>query len=135
MTAGAATVVTPAQRRDPRRGRPRPLGPALRATSPAGAPRWSATVDAAHDIASEAFIQAALPLGDRPRPTGYLYVTATNLVRDRWRREQRDRKLYERLEDTQPTSSPARATRGCATWSSGCPNGCVCRCCCTTTRT
>jgi RNA polymerase sigma-70 factor (ECF subfamily) len=34
-------------------------------------------------------------------------VTATNLVRDRWRHEQRDRKLCERLERTAPTSTPA----------------------------
>ena len=45
-------------------------------------------------------------MGDRARPKGYLYVTATNLVRDRWRREQRDRKLQARLEETTPVSTP-----------------------------
>jgi RNA polymerase sigma-70 factor, ECF subfamily len=63
--------------------------------------------DAAHDIASEAFTRLlAKWIGVRD-PRGFLYVTATNLARDRWRREQRDRKLNARLEMVTPTSSPA----------------------------
>ena len=62
-------------------------------------------------------------------PKGYLYVTASNLVRDRWRREQRDRKLQARLEETTPCPLP-HATPGCATWSSGCPTGCAHPSCC-----
>ena len=63
--------------------------------------------DAAHDIASEAFTRLlAKWIGVRD-PRGFLYVTATNLARDRWRREQRDRRLYARLEPVTPTSAPA----------------------------
>jgi RNA polymerase sigma-70 factor (ECF subfamily) len=63
--------------------------------------------DAAHDIASEAFTRLLSRWISVQDPKGYLYVTATNLVRDRWRREQRDRKLCERLEQTALTSTPA----------------------------
>jgi RNA polymerase sigma-70 factor (ECF subfamily) len=72
---------------------------------------WCATLvgdrDAAHDIASEAFTRLLSRWLTVHDPKGYLYVTATNLVRDRWRREQRDRKLCERLELAMPTSTPA----------------------------
>jgi RNA polymerase sigma-70 factor, ECF subfamily len=63
--------------------------------------------EAAHDIASEAFTRLlAKWIGVRD-PRGFLYVTATNLARDRWRREQRDRRLNARLEMVTPTSAPA----------------------------
>lgn len=72
---------------------------------------WCASLvgdrDAAHDIASEAFVRLLSRWVTVHDPKGYLYVTATNLVRDRWRREQRDRKLKERLEQTTPTATPA----------------------------
>jgi len=63
--------------------------------------------DAAHDIASEAFARLLSRWVTVHDPKGYLYVTATNLVRDRWRREQRDRKLCERLTHTTQTTTPA----------------------------
>jgi RNA polymerase sigma-70 factor (ECF subfamily) len=63
--------------------------------------------DAAHDIASEAFTRLLARWVNVHDPKGYLYVTASNLVRDRWRREQRDRKLQARLEETTPVSTPA----------------------------
>ena len=63
--------------------------------------------DAAHDIASEAFTRLLSRWLTVHDPKGYLYVTATNLVRDRWRREQRDRRLQERLEQTAQTTTPA----------------------------
>ena len=63
--------------------------------------------DAAHDIASEAFTRLLSKWITVHDPKGYLYVTATNLVRDRWRREQRDRKLLARLEETTPVSTTA----------------------------
>lgn len=63
--------------------------------------------ETAHDIASEAFTRLLSRWLTVHDPKGYLYVTATNLVRDRWRREQRDRKLCERLEQTTQTSTPA----------------------------
>ena len=63
--------------------------------------------DAAHDIASEAFARLLARWFTVHDPKGYLYVTATNLVRDRWRREQRDRRLQARLEECTPVSTPA----------------------------
>ena len=63
--------------------------------------------DAAHDIASEAFTRLLSRWFTVTDPKGYLYVTATNLVRDRWRRQERDRKLQDRLERTVQTSTPA----------------------------
>jgi RNA polymerase sigma-70 factor, ECF subfamily len=63
--------------------------------------------DAAHDIASEAFARLLSRWLTVHDPKGYLYVTATNLVRDRWRREQRDRKLCEPIEQRTETSTPA----------------------------
>ena len=63
--------------------------------------------DAAQDIASEAFTRLLSRWLTVHDPKGYLYVTATNLVRDRWRRDQRDRRLCERIEQTTQTSTPA----------------------------
>lgn len=63
--------------------------------------------DAAHDIASEAFVRLLSRWITVHDPKGYLYVTATNLVRDRWRREQRDRSLCRRLEQVSPMTTPA----------------------------
>jgi RNA polymerase sigma-70 factor, ECF subfamily len=63
--------------------------------------------DAAHDIASEAFTRLLAKWVTVRDPRGFLYVTATNLARDRWRREQRDRRLYARLELITPPSTPA----------------------------
>lgn len=63
--------------------------------------------DAAHDIASEAFTRLLSRWLTVSDPKGYLYVTAHNLIRDRWRRQQRDRRLQDRLEQTVQTSSPA----------------------------
>lgn len=72
---------------------------------------WCATLvgdrDAAHDIASEAFTRLLSRWRSVQDPKGYLYVTATNLVRDRWRRQLRDRTLRVRLEQATPTSTPA----------------------------
>lgn len=63
--------------------------------------------DAAHDIASEAFTRLLSKWIGVRDPRGFLYVTATNLARDRWRREQRDRRLNARLAMVTPTSAPA----------------------------
>ena len=63
--------------------------------------------DAAHDVAAEAFARLLSKWFTVRDPKGYLYVTASNLMRDRWRREQRDRKLQVRLEETAPVSTAA----------------------------
>ncbi|MDQ1598896.1 MAG: hypothetical protein QOD68_370 [Actinomycetota bacterium] len=77
--------------------------------------RWCAAMvgdrDAAHDIAAEAFVRLLSKRITVHDPKGYLYVTAANLVRDRWRREQGDRKLPARLEETIPVSTPASDPR------------------------
>jgi RNA polymerase sigma-70 factor (ECF subfamily) len=61
--------------------------------------------DAAHDIASEAFTRMMTRWGRVNDPKGFLYVTATNLARDLWRREQRDRRLNARLQMVTPVST------------------------------
>jgi RNA polymerase sigma-70 factor (ECF subfamily) len=69
---------------------------------------WCAGVlgdrDDANDIASEAFTRLLTRWVSVRDPRGFLYVTATNLMRDRWRREQRHRRLKTRLEMVTPTS-------------------------------
>jgi RNA polymerase sigma-70 factor, ECF subfamily len=63
--------------------------------------------DTAHDIASEAFTRLMSRWGRVHDPKGFLYVTATNLANDVWRREARDRRLGVRLQMVTPTSVPA----------------------------
>jgi RNA polymerase sigma-70 factor (ECF subfamily) len=47
--------------------------------------------DAAHDIAAEAFVRLLGRWTTVSDPRAYLYTTALNLVRDRWRRSERER--------------------------------------------
>jgi RNA polymerase sigma-70 factor (ECF subfamily) len=72
---------------------------------------WAASLvgdrDTAHDIASEAFTRMVARWGRVKDPKGFLYVTATNLARDVWRREQRDRRLNARLQLVTPMTAPA----------------------------
>ena len=91
--------------------------------------------DAAHDIASEAFTRLLSRWLTVHDPKGYLYVTATNLVRDRWRRRAARPPALRADRGAHRDQHARAATRGCATWSSGCRSGCGCRCCCTTTPT
>ena len=53
--------------------------------------------DTAHEIASEAFVR----LLSRPirvdRPQSYLYIIATNLIRDHWRKTTRERRAISSL--------------------------------------
>ncbi|MDQ1605112.1 MAG: hypothetical protein QOE01_2957 [Actinomycetota bacterium] len=59
-------------------------------------------IDVAHDIASEAFVRLLTRWLSVRDPRGFLYVTATNLVRDCWRAQKRERRLAIRLEDRGP---------------------------------
>jgi RNA polymerase sigma-70 factor, ECF subfamily len=72
---------------------------------------WAASLvgnrDTAHDIASEAFTRMMSRWGRVKDPKGFLYVTATNLARDVWRREQRDRRLNARLQMVMPATAAA----------------------------
>ncbi|WP_042387337.1 RNA polymerase sigma factor [Streptacidiphilus melanogenes] len=48
--------------------------------------------DTAHEIASEAFARLWARWSSVEEPRGFLYVTAANLVRDQWRRLERERR-------------------------------------------
>jgi RNA polymerase sigma-70 factor, ECF subfamily len=47
--------------------------------------------EAAHDIAAEAFVRLLGRWSTVTEPRAYLYTTALNLIRDRWRRTERER--------------------------------------------
>jgi RNA polymerase sigma-70 factor (ECF subfamily) len=50
----------------------------------------------AHEVASEAFARLWLRWNTVEEPRGFLYVTAANLVRDHWRRTDRERRAMRR---------------------------------------
>lgn len=64
--------------------------------------------ECARDIASEAFTRLFSKWTTVRDPRGYLYVTAHNLVRDRWRRQERERGLQFYLQ-TSPAAQEAEA--------------------------
>jgi RNA polymerase sigma-70 factor (ECF subfamily) len=51
----------------------------------------------AHEIASEAFTRLWARWTRIDEPTGFLYVTAANLVRDHWRKMERERRALRRV--------------------------------------
>ncbi|WP_433894383.1 RNA polymerase sigma factor [Streptomyces sp. CA-111067] len=51
----------------------------------------------AHEIASEAFTRLWARWTKVDEPTGFLYVTAANLVRDHWRKMERERRALRRV--------------------------------------
>jgi RNA polymerase sigma-70 factor (ECF subfamily) len=53
--------------------------------------RMVGDTDIAHDIAAEAFVRLLGRWTTVTDPRAYLYTTALNLVRDRWRRSERER--------------------------------------------
>jgi RNA polymerase sigma-70 factor, ECF subfamily len=63
--------------------------------------------DTAHDVAAEAFTRLLAHWGRVRDPRGFLYVTALNIIRDHWRRDQRDRRLVERITVCTEVSAPA----------------------------
>jgi len=69
--------------------------------------------DTAHEIASEAFVRL-LSKWTTPdkldNPQSYLYMIATNLVRDHWRKTERERRAYRSATagmDPEPRTDPA----------------------------
>lgn len=65
----------------------------------------------AHDIAAEAFVRLLARWDRVDEPRAYLYTTALNLIRDRWRRAERERTALHRdrprVEDaTTPAAAP-----------------------------
>jgi RNA polymerase sigma-70 factor (ECF subfamily) len=70
--------------------------------------------ETAHEIASEAFVRL-LSRWTKPAsldsPRSYLYMIATNLVRDHWRKMERERRAIRNVTsgaDLEPTSDPAQ---------------------------
>jgi RNA polymerase sigma-70 factor, ECF subfamily len=62
----------------------------------------------AHEIAAEAFTRLWARWAKVEEPRGFLFVTAANLVRDHWRRTQRERRTLRRA--TAEAATAARAT-------------------------
>src|SRR5581483_2238623 len=70
--------------------------------------------DTAHEIAAEAFTRLLARWSRVDDPRGYLYVIATNLVRDHWRHAQRERRAIARtaaarVEVSEPADPSVRA--------------------------
>jgi RNA polymerase sigma-70 factor (ECF subfamily) len=70
--------------------------------------------ETAHEIASEAFVRLLSKWtspGKLDSPQGYLYMIATNLVRDHWRKTERERRAFRNVTagvDPEPYSDPAQ---------------------------
>ena len=67
--------------------------------------------DIAHDIASEAFVRLLSRSTRVDCPRSYLYVIATNLIRDHWRKVRRERWGIRRVASiaaAEPTVNPAQ---------------------------
>jgi RNA polymerase sigma-70 factor (ECF subfamily) len=70
--------------------------------------------DTAHEIASEAFVRLLSKWGSIERldnPQSYLFMIATNLVRDHWRKTERERRAMRNAcagSDIEPSSDPAQ---------------------------
>jgi RNA polymerase sigma-70 factor, ECF subfamily len=70
--------------------------------------------ETAHEIASEAFVRLLSKWSSIDKldsPQGYLYMIATNLVRDHWRKAERERKAMRNVSagaDPEPFSDPAQ---------------------------
>ena len=70
--------------------------------------------ETAHEIASEAFVRLLskwTSLDKLDSPQGYLYMIATNLVRDHWRKTERERRAMRNVSagtDAEPYSDPAQ---------------------------
>lgn len=79
---------------------------------------WTARLvddpDTAHEIATEAFTRLLTRWGTVSEPRPWLYMTASNLVRDHWRRLGRERTAYGRYgiaaESYEPVDVATRTT-------------------------
>lgn len=63
----------------------------------------------AHEIAAEAFTRLWARWTAVEEPNGFLYVTAANLVRDHWRRMERERRALRRVTTEQSVRGQAEA--------------------------
>lgn len=66
----------------------------------------------AHEIAAEAFARLLARWGRVEDPRGYLYVTATNLMKDHWRRQDRERAALGRVAAGAPGPAAADGPAG-----------------------
>lgn len=67
--------------------------------------------ETAHEIASEAFARLLARWSGLDNPHGYLYMIATNLVRDHWRRTERERRAIRHVTaaaGSHPVAHPAQ---------------------------
>jgi RNA polymerase sigma-70 factor (ECF subfamily) len=70
--------------------------------------------DTAHEIASEAFVRLLskwTSIDKLDSPQSYLYMIATNLVRDHWRKKERERRAFTKVAagtDREPYSDPSQ---------------------------
>ena len=70
--------------------------------------------DTAHEIASEAFVRLLSKWTSPDKldsPQSYLYMIATNLVRDHWRKMERERRAFSKAaagSDAEPFSDPSQ---------------------------
>lgn len=70
--------------------------------------------DTAHEIASEAFVRLLskwTSIDKLDSPQGYLYMIATNLVRDHWRKMERERRAFSKAAagtDPEPHFDPSQ---------------------------
>ncbi|MBV9379885.1 MAG: RNA polymerase sigma factor [Streptosporangiaceae bacterium] len=67
--------------------------------------------DTAHEIASEAFVRLLARWARLESPQSYLYMIATNLVRDHWRKAERERRAMRTVTagaEREPVSDPAQ---------------------------
>ncbi|MEU3336381.1 RNA polymerase sigma factor [Streptomyces sp. NPDC002144] len=62
--------------------------------------------ETAHEIASEAFTRLWARWTAVTEPRGFLYVTAANLVRDHWRKLERERRAVRRATNEVAVSAP-----------------------------
>lgn len=70
--------------------------------------RMVGDADVAHDVAAEAFVRLLGRWTTVTDPRAYLYTTALNLIRDRWRRGERERAAL-RMTATTVSTQPAPA--------------------------
>ena len=66
--------------------------------------------ETAHEIASEAFTRLWARWTNVAEPRGFLYVTAANLVRDHWRKLERERRAVRRATTEEAVRPPTEQT-------------------------
>ena len=94
--------------------------------------------DTAHEIASEAFVRLLskwTSIDKLDSPQSYLYMIATNLVRDHWRKMERERRAFSKAvagTDPEPHFDPSQDVH-IGSYLPRCPPGCASPSCCTTT--